>query len=691
MPAAGANFGDHLETLFYGPRLWFARVPRRFFKSRKGANRNIIYLHLPECGNLNWRPKLPTELINMLEFLRRYSRHWIIGLIIFAIAAVFVLSFGFGGFQSGPLKEVAQVNGEPILVTAYLRQYNQMVKQYQERSRGELTEEMVKAMHLKEMALNRLIDETLLLQGSKRLGLTVSNAELRQQIQDYPFFQRDGKFDEKLYFMLLARNHLNTADFEEQERHRLQIKKVLDEVGSLAKVSDAEIQEMFHLDKDAVMVSFIAVNPDRFMAAQHPAEADLAKYYQEHREEFRLPARARVSYLVFHTKDYLDRVKPSAEEVADYLADHQAEFKRPKVIKVRQLLLAYPPKADAKEKQRLSKEAQELLQKLQGGADFAQLAQAQSQDQASREKGGELGYVQRGQQAPEWDRVAFALKPGQVGRADTPQGIYLLKVEEVKEAELTPEAEARVTQILKRQKAQDLAREAAKEARTNLLQDSTAELTKKFGAALKQTPLIAPQDPVPGLGKAPAFNRAALQLKTGEVSRAVDLPDGFAVMKSLEYQADHIPPLAQCQDRVAQAVKKQAALKAAEQEANRLLARLKKGETLAQVAAGAGLPVKESRFFTRFEGFEGQRPAEALTTAAFILSKDHPYAEQPISWQDQYYLLAFKERRPGSQAEFLKDKPQMEAQFLEQKKQMLLASWLEAERRQAKIKVLELP
>jgi peptidyl-prolyl cis-trans isomerase D len=142
---------------------------------------------------------------------------------------------------------------------------------------------------------------------------------------------------------------------------------------------------------------------------------------------------------------------------------------------------------------------------------------------------------------------------------------------------------------------------------------------------------------------------------------------------------------------VAQAVKKQGALKEAEKEADRLLARLKAGEPLAKVAAAAGLPVKESRFFTRFEGFEGQRPAEALTSAAFILSKEQPYAERPIPWQEQYYLLAFKERRPGDQAEFLNNSAQMKAQFLEQKKQMLLASWLEAERRQAKIKVFELP
>jgi hypothetical protein len=142
---------------------------------------------------------------------------------------------------------------------------------------------------------------------------------------------------------------------------------------------------------------------------------------------------------------------------------------------------------------------------------------------------------------------------------------------------------------------------------------------------------------------------------------------------------------------VAQKVKKTGALKEAEKEAAGLLARLKKGETLAQVAAAAGWPVKESRFFTRFEGFEGQRQAEALTSAAFLLSKEQPHVDSPFAWQDNYYILVFKERRAADPAEFQKNQEQMRTQFLEQKKQVLLGSWLEAERRQAKIKIYDLP
>lgn len=626
----------------------------------------------------------------MLRFIRKYSRSWFIWLAIGAIIAVFVL-WGVGGFQSPHFQEVATVNGQPILATAYQRQFMELVKQYQEQSRGELTEEMVKAMRLKEAALNRLIDEALILQAGERLGLKVTDAELRQQIQSYPFFQRDGKFDEKTYFMLLSRNRLNSADFEEQERQRLQLKKIIEELGSLAKISDAEMQEIFRLGKEAVKVSYLVVTPEKFMAKQHPGDADLSRYYQGHQAEFNVPSRARVSYLIFRTQDFQDKVKISPAEVEDVIKEHPGEYYRPKVIRVRQLLLALPPKADPAVRERLSKQAQEILGKLRGGEDFAQLAKSQSQDPGSKDKGGDLGYVQRGQHPPEWERAAFALKPGEVGRADTPQGIYLLKVEEVKETEKVPDAETRVTQRLKQERARTMAQEAAREARTAMSQGAAAEMAKKSGVSLKETPLIGLQDQVPDLGPAPAFNQAALQLKPGETSRVVDLPNGFAVMKSLEYQAEHVPPLEQIKDKVAQQAKKQGALKEAEQEATRLLDRLKKGESLAQVAAASGLPVKESNFFTRFEGLEGQRQAEALTSAAFLLSKERPYPASPLPWQDKYYILAFKERRAADLAEFQKDRDKMLSQLLEQKKQELVYAWLDAERRQAKIKIYELP
>jgi peptidyl-prolyl cis-trans isomerase D len=622
----------------------------------------------------------------MLKWLRRSTRSWFIGLAIGAIVVVFIF-WGVGSYKSAQSQQAAEVNGVVIPMTEFSRQFNELVKRYQERSGGDVTPEMIKSLRLKEMALAQLVEEALLLQAAPRLGLEVTNAELRQHIQNYPFFQQDGKFNEKRYFALLSRHHLSPQSFEAQERQQLLLRKVVAEVSSFAKVSDAELMEFLRMAKAEVEVNYLTVSPEKFLARENPGDDAVARYYQEHEAEFRLPDRARVNYLMFRPKDYLNRVKLAPTAVADYLKEHREEFSRPRVIQVRQILLTLPPKATETQRQQVTQKAQALMGKARAGEDFAGLARAHSQDAASREKGGELGSVRRGQNAAQWDKVAFGLKPGTMGLATTDKGIYLIKLEDIKETELLPDATKQVESLLKEEQARQLAKDAAQKARGELSGGSLAQVAQKLGVTPQSTPLISLSGTVPGLGMQPAFNQAALRLKPQEISKVVGLPQGFAVLQGVEHQAAHLPPLAQIKDQVKAAVKKSLARKQAEQEATRLLGELRQGKPWAQVAAAAGLAAKSSGFFTRFKGFLGQRQAESITSAAFQLSRQHPYPEKPLWFQNQFYLLAFKARREPDAQEFKKERDQMRAQFLNQKKQLLFASWLDGERRSAKIQV----
>lgn len=622
----------------------------------------------------------------MLKWLRKSTRSWFIYLAIGAIVVVFIF-WGVGSYKSARSQEAAEVNGTIIPMTAFMRHYNDLVKQFQERAGGELTPEMIKTFRLKEMALSKLVEETLILQAAPRLGLGVTDAELRHRIQSYPYFQKDGKFDEKRYFWLLSRSHLTPQDFEAEERQRLLLQKVIAEVTSLAKVSDAELQELFRISKEEVEVNYLVVSPERFLARENPGEDAVARYYQENEAEFRLPDRVRVNYLVFQTKDYLKQVKLTPGAVEDFLKEHHDEYSRPKAIQARQIVLSLPAQVTEVQRRQLTQKAQDLVRQARAGVDFADLARANSQDAATKDKGGDLGLVRRGQNPPEWDKVAFGLKQGTVGLAATPKGIYLIKVEEIKESEPVPEAAKQVEQLLRDVQARQVARDAAQQARKDLAQGSLNTVAQKLGVTPQQTPLFALQDAVPGLGVQPPFNQAALHLKPQEVSKVVELPDGFAVLQGVEHQAAHLPALAQIKDKVKTVLKKSLARKKAEEEAGRLLGELRGGKPLAQVAAAAGLTVQDSGFFTRLQGFHKQREAEALSGAAFRLSRQHPYPDKSLWWQNAYYLLAFKARKELDPQEFQKVRDQMRAQFLDQKQQLLFASWLDGERRRAKIQV----
>ncbi|MBM4283889.1 MAG: hypothetical protein FJ128_01380 [Deltaproteobacteria bacterium] len=628
----------------------------------------------------------------MLKLLRKYSRSWFIALAVGAIVVVFVF-WGIGGFKSGRFEEVARVNGAPILASTYQKQYEQVLKDYQERTQGEITEEIRKAKHFKDQALNYLIDEALVQQAAFRWGIGVTTAELQDHIRKMPYFQEDGHFSERRYLSSLARLRLSPGAFEEQERQRLVQQRVIQTVTSFAKVSDGELEEFFRLSREEVAVQYLAVSMEPFLARFNPPEADLKKYYEQHQNQFQMPERVKVRYLLFRPAAFVEQVKITPPELDDYLRKHAAELVRPTLIRVRELFLALPPKATPADRARLEKRAQELLLLSKKGVDFAALVQKHSQDAASRAKGGDLGEVKRGQKPPEWERVAFSLAEGEVDLAFTAKGLHLIKVEEVKETEKMPEAEARAraTRELKEEKSRELARETARQAREELLGGNLAEVAKKFKVAPQETPLFAQTEAVAGLGMQRGFNDAAFRLKPQEVSRVVDLPQGYAVLQGLERQPVGPQPFDQVKERVRVAMGRPAARQEAEAEAARLLERLRKGETLTKVAAQAGLPLQDSGSFTRPQGFLNQPLAESLTSAAFQLSAQHPLPARPVFWKDKYYILAFKSRRAPTPEEFQKEAAKLREEFLKYKRQMLLDAWLTGERRRASIKIFELP
>jgi peptidyl-prolyl cis-trans isomerase D len=622
----------------------------------------------------------------MLQWLRKASSSWLIAVAIGAIVVVFIF-WGVGSYRAGSAQQAAKVNGMVIPMSAFIREYNTLVKQYQERSGGELTPKMIKAMHLKAMALGKLVDRTLILQAAPALGLEVSNAELQRHIESYPAFQKNGHFDFKRYSWILSHSHISRQDFETSERQQLLIRKVIADVTSLAKVSDAELQELFQISTEAVNVNYLTVSPQKYLAQEKPSDAAVAQFYKENQAQFRLPDRVRVKYLIFATQDYLKRVKLKPGEVKDYLGAHEDEYSRPKEILARQIFLSLPAKPTAAEKRQAVQKVEALARRLKEGTSFAQLAKADSQDTATKAKGGNLGVVKRGQHSPAWDKVAFNLKPGHIGVATTPKGIYLIKVEDIQSTELVPDAAQQVEQHLKQERARQLAKDAAEQARDDLPQSSMTAVAQKLGVTVKETPLFALADTVPGMGLVARFNETALHLKPQQVSKVVKLPKGFAVLQGVEFQAAHLPTLAQIKAQVKLALKQNLAGKKAEAEATRLLGLLKSGQPLPQVATAAKLNVQDSGWFTRPQGFNNQRRAEVLTAAAFQLSKQHPYPAKPLKWQDKYYLLAFKARRQPNTQELQKVQGQLRAQLLQQKQQLTFASWLNGERRQAKIQV----
>ncbi|HAY23375.1 MAG TPA: hypothetical protein DCY27_14690 [Desulfobacterales bacterium] len=628
----------------------------------------------------------------MLDFMRKHASSWFVTGIIGAIVVVFVL-WGIGSFRSAQFQEVAEVDGAKIYLPEYYKAYQNLVRNYQEQMGGEFNEEVAKTLRLREQALGQMIDELLIKQASNRLGLNVTDAELRDYIRRNPAFADERGFNEKRYHQLLARRRLPASEYEEQERQQLLVQKMVHFITSFAKISEADLQEAYRLQQETVRVEYVVLGPSQFLKEQQAGAAEMQQYYESHPETFREPEKVKVRYIFFKFNDFDGQIKADREKIETYYYDHLEDYSRPQTIRVSQLFLEPPSKAGTAEQQRFRLLAEKLLQRARAGESFEQLQKKYSPEAEGRIQAGELGLVKRGQNIPEWEAVAFHLKKGGIGMAKTPKGYYLIKVNDILERKTPPlaEVQAQVEKSWRAEEAKKLAHRQAEGLRAEMLNASFAEAAAARHIKVQETGWLTSKDAIPGLGQQPAFSQMAIGLKPQEISKPLNLADGVALLQVMDHQDSLLPPLAQIKNRVAEAIRLEKARLAAAEEAESILSRLQKGESLAKVAAQKGVPLKDSGFFTRSQGMPGQGQVRELATAAFSLAATPPHHVDLVSWGGENYLLVFKERRQPSREQFALAREELSKGLIDLKRQMVFSQWLASERQRAKIKVYEIP
>jgi len=160
----------------------------------------------------------------------------------------------------------------------------------------------------------------------------------------------------------------------------------------------------------------------------------------------------------FVKQEFSQKVNVSDKDTKAYYEGNPDKFKQPEEIRASHILIKVDPQSDVSQKATSYKKMEEIQVKIQKGGDFAALAKEFSQG-PSNVKGGDLGFVRRGQMVKPFEEAAFALAPGEVsGIVETRFGYHLIKVFE-KKPETTSEYGAvkdRLKQSLEQREVQKL-------------------------------------------------------------------------------------------------------------------------------------------------------------------------------------------------------------------------------------------
>jgi len=159
----------------------------------------------------------------------------------------------------------------------------------------------------------------------------------------------------------------------------------------------------------------------------------------------------------------------SDQATRDFYEKNKEKIRTPERLHLRHILIRVDPKAPAADKAKAKQKAEDLLNRLQAGEDFAQLATASSEDPGTKVRGGDLGWISKGQTPPQFENAAFALtKPNQLsGVVESPFGFHIIQLLERQPAGALPydQVKERIGNMLKEQQAQQQVEARVRELR----------------------------------------------------------------------------------------------------------------------------------------------------------------------------------------------------------------------------------
>ncbi|HEX7181780.1 MAG TPA: peptidyl-prolyl cis-trans isomerase [Thermoanaerobaculia bacterium] len=605
--------------------------------------------------------------------------------ILWAVIGLFVFftfaDFGSGIRQQGPGGTVAaRVGDRTVTMDEFERQYRQLENMYRQLYGGQMTPEVAQQLRLPMQALDRAINEQILLAEAERMGLEVTDEELRTTILAETAFQDEqGRFiGQEKYERVLQANQLTVASFEAEMRRQILREKLNEVLRSSVFVSDAEVEKAYRDQVERARIRYIQLPRTRFQDVQI-SPADLSSWYESHKQQLKLPEQREGTYLLVEPDKLRGQVNLTDQELRQYYDSHKQEFERPEQVQARHILLKIN---DQRTEEQARQQIEQLRQRIQGGADFAAVAREASEDTSSGARGGDLGSFGRGQMVKEFEDAAFSAKPGEMVTVKSPFGVHLLQVTGKQPGGVMAfdQAKEQIRLRLAFTRAGELAEQKARELAERLKknpQDFAAVVKENPGVTSGETGRFGTQTPVAGLGISPAFSTAAFGLQKGAVSDAIQVPRGWAVFHLKEVYEPRVPELKDVEPQVRMAV---AGQKQQERAVQQLRTAASAGKTLDQVAAELGLEVKETEEF----GGEGTIPGIGYNPELAKAAMEIPPGKVggPVADAQGALLFEVKDRKAWDPIQFSKAREETRSNVQQEKVGRLLASLIEQRRRE---------
>ena len=622
--------------------------------------------------------------MTMLDGMRRHKGwlKWSLALVCLAFVFLYVPSFVQPALvPTGALTDVlAQVGEQEITVGEFRSVYLRQLQGYQAQSGGGITAEILQSMGIDRQILQQMIDQSAALQEAARLGVTVTDAEVRERLVSLPTFQQNGAFiGEQLYVQLLRMQQppMTPEDFEEELRRELMLERLQAAVTDWITVTDEDLQREHVLRNERVRVSAISFRADEFREGVEATDEDVAALYEQNAIDYTVPEKRMLRFVLIDVPALKEdaALAPSDADVQSYYDYNLDRYTEPAGLRASHILLRTVDKTP----EDVQTQAAAIVAEARGGADFAELARQYSEDEGTKELGGDLGEISPGQMVPEFEGAAFALEQGEISDPVTSMfGVHIIKATEKTggTSQTLDEVRESIVDLLKQEnadaRASTLAQAMAAEITTAADMDSAA---RRRGLEPQESGFAAPGEPILGLGFSSEVTAQAFQLAQGQVAGPIQTPTGPAFVTVVDIQAPTVPPLEEVETRVRDDVIRQKAFVAAQARATEVATLLQAAEEFSQAAEAEELEINESDFIARGGAVPGVGLNAAVEAVAFSLSTGE--TSDPVLTGNSAVILHLHERQEASASDFQAARETLRTQIISERQSQFFAAYME--------------
>lgn len=523
-----------------------------------------------------------------------------------ALSMVITLIPGFGSPTYGEDDQtMATVCGEKIT----MRQVSQLV-QIQIRNR-EMSPEVAELAI--PQVVNQMVGELATACQARKMGMAVSDSEVATGIKTViPMLWQNGEFAGKeAYASYLQRMNTTIPEFESRVRQNIMLEKLQRVAFDGVVVTPKELETEYLKSREKAKVDVVTLDLADFRKNVVPSRAELEAHYWQNKNRYVIPPQMNASLLIADVDKMGANLQPSDDELKKLYESQKDRFTSQERVNARHILVNSAEGASKEVDAAAKTKAQDLLNQIRAGKDFAELAKANSDDKGSGSRGGNLDWFGRGQMVKPFEDSAFSLKPKEVsGLVKSQFGYHIIQVMDKETARTKPLEEVKA-ELLTGYRQQQLANKIPQtmdQARAELLKTpAQAEaIARKFGLDFRRVEKWSGGGEFPVIGRAQEVDFALGALQKGGVTDAIELPNNRMVVGTVDSIAPARPgELSEVEDRVKADVVEAKAAKAFDDAANALDARIKAaGNDLKKAAADLGYKVVDSGEFTR----SGQMP-----------------------------------------------------------------------------------